>query len=374
MANRRDSPVRLTIDLDAIAANWRLLRSRAEPAECAAVVKADAYGLGASVVVSVLVEAGCRTFFVATVDEGVAVRAVAPEAVVPVLDGFLPSNEHAFLDHRLIPVVNSLDQLGHWNAVARKTRTRLKTILQLDSGMTRLGLGAPDLQHLATHPELLDLLDLTLLMSHLACADTPDHPQNARQLAAFRAMCSQLPRGIPRSLAASSGLFLGEEYRFDLVRPGVALYGVNPVPGRPNPMLPVVRLDARILQLRDVPGGQSVGYGATYSVGGPSRIATVGIGYADGWMRSLGNRGHAVVGEHLVPIVGRVSMDLTTLDVTDVPRGSVQEGDWATLIGPSQPIDSVAEQAGTIGYEILTQLSRRATREYVRSSPRGDAR
>lgn len=374
MPLRDDSPVRLTIDLDAIAANWRLLQERAGTAECAAVVKADAYGLGAAEVVGSLRREGCRTFFVATVEEGIAVRAVTDDAVVSVLDGFLPNSESAFLEHRLIPVINSLDQLVRWHAVARRARERLKTILQLDSGMTRLGLGEADLSHLAAHPERLDALDLTLVMSHLACADAPDHPHNARQLATFRAMSDRLPSGIPRSLAASSGIFLGKEYLFDLVRPGVALYGVNPVPGRPNPMHPVVRLDARILQLRDVDRGQLVGYGATHAVSGRSRIATIAIGYADGWMRSLGNRGHAVVAKRVVPIVGRVSMDLTTVDVSGVATDAVHEGDWATLIGPSQPIDSVAEEAGTIGYEVLTQLSRRATREYVRSRHPTDAR
>ncbi len=373
MPLRDDSPVRLTIDLDAIAANWRLLNERAGEAETAAVVKANAYGLGAAEVVRSLGQEGCRTFFVATVEEGIAVRAVAGDAVVAILDGFLPGSESAFLEHRLVPVINSLEQLQHWRAVAQRARARLKTVLQLDSGMTRLGIGEADLLHLVAHPELLDALDLTLVMSHLACADAPDHPHNARQLAAFRAMSDRLPSGIPRSLAASSGIFLGKEYLFDLVRPGVALYGVNPIPGRPNPMRPVVRLDARILQLREVDRGQLVGYGATHAVAGRSRIATIGIGYADGWVRSLGNRGHAVVAERVVPVVGRVSMDLTTLDVSGVPRDALHEGDWATLIGPSQSIDSVAEQAGTIGYEILTQLGRRATREYVRSDPRASS-
>jgi len=369
MSFRDNSTVRLTIDLDAIAANWRLLRARAGTAECAAVVKADAYGLGAARVVPVLRQEGCETFFVATVDEGAAVRAVAPDAMVPVLDGFLPESEQAFLDHRLIPVINSVDQLRCWQAVAQRTRMRLSTILQLDTGMTRLGLDGQDLDRLAGHPELLASLDVTLIMSHLACADTPEHLQNARQLSAFLALSQRLPAGIPRSLAASSGIFLGEEYLFEMVRPGVALYGVNPVPGRPNPMRPVVRLDARILQVRDVDRGQHVGYGATYPVAGKSRIATLGIGYADGWMRSLGNRGHVVVGDHVVPIVGRISMDLTTADVTALPPGLGKEGDWATLIGPAQPIDAVAEQAGTIGYELLTQLSRRAVREYLPASP-----
>jgi len=363
------SPVRLTIDLGAIAANWRALRARAGKAECASVVKADAYGLGATEVVPVLWQEGCRTFFVATVDEGIAVRACAPEAVVPVLAGVLPESEQPLLDHRLVPVINSRDQLRRWQAVARRTGSRLKTVLQLDSGLTRLGLDRNDLRYLATHPELLASLDITLIMSHLACADTPDHPQNARQLEAFRTLSSQLPTGIPRSLAASSGIFLGEDYLFDLVRPGAALFGINPVPGRPNPMLPVVRLDSRILQVREVDSGQTVGYGATYSVVGRSRIATIGIGYADGWMRSLGNRGHAVVGNHVVPVVGRISMDLTTLDFTELPPGLGHEGDWVNLIGPTQSIDSVAEQAGTIGYELLTQLSRRAFRHYLRDPP-----
>src|SRR5690606_16063815 len=228
----------------------------------------------------------------------------------------------------------------------------------------RLGLDDDELATLAAAPARLDGVDLQLLMSHLACADQPDHPLNAEQLARFRAARGRLP-AMPASLANSSGIFLGPEYRFDMARPGAALYGVNPQPGRPNPMAPVVRLQARILQVRRIDSPRTVGYGATHRAARPSTIATIALGYADGYLRSLSNRGSCLIGEHRVPVVGRISMDLVTLDVTGVPDGLARPGAVVDVIAPDHPVDAVAEEAGTIGYEILTSLGRRYQRRYI---------
>ena len=335
----------LTIDLDALVDNYRTLSKRANTA---AVVKANAYGLGVERIAPALNNAGCSIFFVATLDEGIQLRTLLPDAEIHVFDGVLPGWKDDLLNHHLIPVLNSPEQIDLWgNADAAD--------LHVDTGMSRLGLMPSDWENL---PET------DLLISHLASADTPDHPQNAAQLKAFNLARDKIPHR-RASLSASSGAFLGAEYHFDLVRAGVSLYGVNPEPGKPNKMAQVVRLQARILQVRLVDSPQSVGYGASYQVSQPTRIATVAIGYADGYLRSLGNEGIAYIEGHEVPVVGRVSMDLTTLDVTDVPADLAQPGCLVDMIGPGTPIDDVAAKAGTIGYEILTRLGPRPKRIYA---------
>jgi alanine racemase len=358
----------LTIDLAAVAANWRALSDRVKPAAAAAVVKADAYGLGAAAVAATLYRAGCRTFFVALTDEALALRPIldalaAPtaggEAALYVLGGAPRGAEPLFVEKRLRPVLNSLDDLTAW----RTRGSGAPAALHLDTGMARLGLPAMEVTRLKDEPGHLDGVTLALLMSHLACADEPDHPLNGSQLQAFRTLTEGLPP-VPRSLANSSGIFLGGHPRFDLVRPGAALYGVAPVAGHPNPMQGVVRLIARVLQVREIDGGDPVGYGATYRAQGRQRIATVGVGYADGFLRSLSNRTSGFIGDLAVPLVGRVSMDLITFDVTAAPASSVRPGSWIELIGPHQPVDTIAGQAGTIGYEILTALGRRYHRVY----------
>ena len=357
--------LRLTVDLHAVAANWRKMRDLAGPAACAAVVKADAYGLGAARVAPVLAAAGCTTFFVATVEEGIALRPLLPPGATLLALCGAPAGAEADLEaHRLIPVLNSLEQVAVWSAYARKRGTGLEAALHLDTGMTRLGLTAAETARLAAEPGRLEGVRTRLLLSHLACADEPDAPMNPRQRDTFASLSAALPPA-PRSLAASSGTFLGPRYHFDLIRPGAALYGLNPTPGRPNPMAAAVRLEARILQVRDVDTPMTVGYGATHRVTGRGRVATAAIGYADGWFRSLGNRGHGVIGGSLVPVVGRISMDLTTFDVSHLPEAAVQPGGMVDLIGPGRDADAVAADAGTIGYEILTALSRRAVRRYV---------
>ncbi len=361
----------LTIDLDAVVANWRALGERVAPAECAAVVKADAYGLGAARVVPALAGVGCRTFFVATPGEGVAVRALleaagAAGAVLYVLNGAPPGAEAVFAGHRLRPVLNSRAAVDAWAAYARTVTTGSPpaAALHIDTGMARLGLPADELAALAADPSPLAAFPLAAVMSHFACADTPTHPLNARQREAFFAAARRLPQA-PTSLANSAGIFLGAGCHGDLVRPGIALYGGAPVAGAANPMRPVVRLDATILQVREIDTNSTVGYGASFTARHPKRIATVAVGYADGFLRSLSNAGFAVIGGRVVPLVGRVSMDLITLDVTDVPAAACAPGRTVQLLGPDRPIDAVAAEAGTIGYEILTSLGARYHRVYT---------
>jgi alanine racemase len=358
------APALLTIDLDAIVANWRAIAAAAPTAEVAGVVKADAYGLGAEPVARALAAAGCRTFFVATIDEGAALRDILPAARILVLGGPLPGTAADMAQFGLIPVLNSMEQIGQWVGFARARDIELEAVLHLDTGMSRLGLDASAIADLADNPAMLSGIRPSLVMSHMACADEPGHAKNARQLELFRSLSAQLGLPARRSLAASSTVYLGPDYHFDLVRPGAALYGLNPQPGRPNPLAGVVRLEGRILQVRDVDSPQTVGYGATHRFTGTGRIATVAVGYADGLFRSLGNRGIAVIGGERVPVVGRISMDLTTFDVSAVAPEVARPGALVELIGPGHTVDDLAAEAGTIGYEILTALGRRHYRTY----------
>ena len=366
----------LTIDLGAIADNYRQLRDRVAPAaECAAVVKADAYGLGAKHVVPVLHEAGCRTFFVALLDEGIAVRQVlyacAPpaaggnEPTIYVLSGLTENTAHVFAEHRLRPVLNSIGDIDAWKAFARDAVSQTAAAVHVDTGMSRLGLPENELASLRDAPERLAGFRLGHVISHLACADDPDHPLNALQRDAFEAARASLPTA-PGSLANSSGIFLGPSFHADMVRPGCALYGVAPTSGQPNPMKQVIRLQGKILQIREIDTHQTVGYGATHRAEKRTKIATVAVGYADGYLRYLSNRGSAHIGDYRVPLVGRVSMDLTTFDVTDVPGNLVHPGALIDLIDQSITVDALAEDADTIGYEILTGLGARYHRVYRR--------
>jgi alanine racemase len=352
----------LTVDLGAIRRNYRLLRARVAPSVCGAVVKADGYGLGAVEVVRALLAEGCRHFYVAHLAEALALRDIVPaESELIVLHGAAPGAEEIFANTGILPVLNSQAQIGAYAALARRLRHVLPAYLQLDTGMARFGLSAADLEAVTTTPGALVGIGLRGVMSHLACADTPEHPANAAQIAAFRRMLQALPK-LAASLAASSGIFLGKEAHFDLVRPGAALYGVAPVPGQAHGLENVVRLDAMVLQLRDVPAGTQVGYGHTHAVTRPSRLATVAVGYADGFYRALSGKGAAYFGEVALPIIGRVSMDSLVLDATgtDLAPGALVE-----LIGPHRGVDDLARDAGTIGYEILTSLGGRFERRYV---------
>ena len=356
-------PAQLTIDLDAVADNYRQLCIRTDPAQTGAVVKANAYGLGASRVAPRLWAAGCRFFFVATLDEGLALRDLLPEAEIAVLGGIIQGTEVEFVTARLIPVLNDPGDIQRWSAACRATQQSLPSILHVDTGMARLGLTPAQAQHLAEDKTTVEKLSFQYLMSHLACPDTPDHPQNRLQLERFRE-CRSLFPGIKTSFANSSGIFLGRDYFGDLTRPGAALYGINPTPDKPNPMRPVVRLMARVLQIRDIGTDESVGYGATWHALEPSRIATIAMGYADGFLRSASNQGHIAIGTLKAPIIGRVSMDLITVDISRLPKDAVRNGDMVEIIGPNRDIDQVALDADTIGYEILTSLGHRLQRHY----------
>ena len=359
----------LTVDLGAIRRNYRALASRvSDDVRPAAVVKADAYGLGVGPVVPALTSEGCRDFFVATVDEGRAVRRIAPRAVVYVLGGALGGAEDEFVRHGLIPVLNDLDAVARWAARARADGVARTAAFHVDIGMNRLGLSPEEAEKLAAEPQWFEGLAPRLLIGHLACADRPDHPMNRAQLARMRELRRVWP-GVAVSLANSSGVFLGPDYHFDMVRPGAALYGIAPVSGAANPMAPVVRLEARIVALRDVDAPATVGYDAAHCVARKGRVATAPVGYADGYPRALGGRASAVLSagppDIPLPVIGRVSMDLVTLDVSALPEEAAHIGATVELIGPNRPVDDLAALAGTIGYEILTGLGRRAPRRYV---------
>jgi alanine racemase len=349
----------LDIDLGAIASNWRFLDAQHKGAT-AGVIKADAYGLGAAQVAPVLLEAGCKHFFVAHLAEAVAVRPLIPGAMLAVLNGILPGQEAAFAAQNIVPVVGSLAELALWRAQAALAKRVLPVILHVDTGMARLGFSVPEWAALAGDASLLDGLNLRYVMTHLVSADRPADPMNAAQSMHFAAACAAF-EGVRRSFANSSGLFLGAGAESDLARPGAALYGVNPTPGKPNPMRPVVRLSAPILQVRDIKAGETVGYEGAWTAQRPSRIATLGVGYADGYHRALSNKALAYFDGTAVPLVGRVSMDLTTFDVTDV---AAKPGDRLELINAAHGVDALALAAGTNGYEILCSLGRRYQRHY----------
>ena len=347
----------LTIDPGAVAANWQALAAR-HTGEVAGVVKADAYGLGAALIAPALAAAGCRSFFVATLDEALSLRALLPAARIGVLNGCPPGEEETMRARELRPVLGSLAACARWRGAAGDDKAP-PSFLHLDTGMNRLGLDRDEAAHLIAHPTLLDGLGLTHVMTHLVAAEEPDASANAAQRERFAAFAARFP-WLRTSLANSSGLFLGPGFGSDLARPGYALYGGNPTPTAANPMRPAIALAAPILQIRAIASGETVGYNGTWRAARPSRIATIGVGYADGLPRSLSNRLTARWQGKIIPVAGRLSMDLTTFDVTDHP--DIAPGDVIELIGPGHDIDAIAAEAGTIGYEILTSLGPRYRR------------
>src|SRR6266849_2271303 len=357
----------LTVDLDAIVANWRKLEKAAVPAECAAVIKADAYGCGVDPVARALAAAGCKTFFVATLDEARAARAAVPSATIYALDGFFQNCGDAFAKLDCKPVIGDLNELAEWDVFCRRSGWAGSAAIHIDTGMNRLGLTITEAQGIIPRINAGDH-GITLVMSHLACAEALNHPLNAKQLATFREIAS-LFTGVPASLSNSSGIFLSPQFQFDLVRPGAALYGINPTPEADNPMQPVVDLKARIVHIRNVERGDSVGYGGTWTARRPTRLAIVSAGYADGYFRAAGSndgtRGaEVVVAGKRCPIAGRVSMDLMAVDITDLEKNAVRRGHTATLIGEGITVDELAHHFGTIGYEVLTSLGPRYARVY----------
>jgi len=357
----------VVVDLDAIAANWRLLVEAAGQAEVAAAAKADCYGTGMARVAPCLVQAGCRSFFVAVASEGVALRRLAPRAAIAVLTGPDRDSVGLFGEHNLRPVLNDPAQVALWQGWCRGRANPPLAWLHVDTGMTRLGLMPAAVDALADHPDRLAGLSFAGILSHLACADDPAHPMNAQQREAFlaaRALLEPATGPLRASLANSAGVFLGPAWHFDLVRPGAALYGLAPHSDRPNPMLPVVHAYARILQVHEVDRPRTVGYGAAWTVPGRRRLAIVAAGYADGYPRAAGEGGppgHAGdgaavwIGGHRAPVVGRVSMDLLTVDASAVPERALGEGALAELIGPHVGADALGAASGTIGYEVLAR-------------------
>ncbi|MBR0757328.1 alanine racemase [Bradyrhizobium jicamae] len=357
----------LTVDLDAIIANWRKLEKTAVPAECAAVVKANAYGCGAERVSQALAKAGCKTFFVANVEEAAVVRAAVPSATVYSLGGFFPNTGDSYAKIDCKPVIGDLNELAEWDVYCRRSGWSGGAAVHIDTGMNRLGLTLSEAQGIIPRINAGDH-GITLVMSHLASAELLNSPANAKQLTNFREIAS-LFTGVPAALANSSGVFLGAQFQFEMVRPGAALYGVNPTPEADNPMQPVVDLKARIIQVRNIERGETVGYGGTWTARRPTRLAIVAAGYADGYFRAAsandGTRGaEVVVAGKRCPIAGRVSMDLIAVDITDLEKNAARRGHMVTLIGEGITVDEIAHHFGTIGYEVLTSLGRRFHRIY----------
>lgn len=365
--------VRLTVDLGALADNWREMARRSGSARTAAVVKADAYGLGLEDCGATLYEAGVRDFFVAVVQEGVTLRAYAPDARIFVLSGIWPGQERMFFENDLVPVIASEEQLAFWMGVIAEYGD-YPCALQVDTGFNRLGLPMQDALALAEDVSRPASFSPVLVLSHLHSGDTPSAASNKAQLESFRQVSAAF-EGIESSLSASAGIFLGPEYHFDLTRPGIALYGGEAVNGM-KPLRPVATAEARVVQIRDAWAGGTVSYGATHQLERASRLAIASVGYADGYLRSLSGSGiplrtggiaggFGFIAGHRVPVIGRITMDLTIFDVTDVPDGAVRSGDYIELFGPNMPVDEVARAAGTIGYEMLTSLGLRHERRYL---------
>ena len=360
----------LTIDLGALVSNWRALDRASGRAECAAVVKADGYGIGLTPAVEALAAAGCRTFFVAHLAEAARARKAAPDATIYVLNGLLPGTAAAYGPDRLRPILGSASEIAEWSRFCRDRRQRLPAAVHVDTGMNRLGLRPADAPALASDASTRQAFEMSLLMSHFASSEVVADPANARQIATFDRVRA-LFGDTPASLCNSSGIFLPQRPHLDMVRPGYALYGGNPTSGAPNPMQAVIRLEARIIQLRDVEAGETVGYNCQWTAPRACRIAVLSVGYADGFPRAASATdvkpgGVAIVAGQRCPFAGRVSMDLITVDVTEVSADAVEPGDLAVLVGDDLGIDEVGSRAGTIGYEVLTSLGNRYARHYVR--------
>lgn len=357
MSEAANGQTRLTIDLDALASNWRFFRDQCDGAICSAVIKANGYGLGLGPVAHRLSKEGCETFFVAHLSEGIAARAALGDGpTIYVFSGIMTGQCGLFHDHDLQPVLNDIGQIELW----RELGLGAPAGLHIDTGMNRLGISEEDIEGAN---EALTGVTLSLILSHLACASDPQHPKNGMQRAAFLAAAAQLPPA-PLSLAASAGILLEGGYCFDMVRPGIGLYGGGPFDVEHVPLTPVATLEAPILQLRRIGPGDTVGYGASWQADRARIIATVALGYADGFLRAGSSRGFAIVGGAVCPVVGRVSMDLITLDVTGA-GSAAKIGAMAQFLGRAAPIDAQAQALDTISYELLTGLGGRFERVYI---------
>ncbi|WP_429811892.1 alanine racemase [Ensifer sp. B1-9] len=353
----------LTIDLAALARNYERMAAEVAPARAAAVVKADAYGLGADRVAARLYEHGCRHFFVAQFVEALRLQPTLAADAVYVLNGLQPGNETACAEHGIVPVINSMEQLQRWSETAKALGRKLPAVLQFDTGMSRLGVPPAERAAVASVLKAGANIDIQFIMSHLASADEPESDQNGSQLAEMNRITAEFPE-YELCFANSGGIFLGKPYHGVLARPGIALYGGAPAAGRPNPMEAVVRLDVAVVQTRTVPAGARVGYSGTHIAVAETRLATIAAGYADGLPRSLSDRGAVYCDGIRLPIVGRVSMDSTTIDISALPEDRLHLGSLVEVLGPSQTLEDIARNAGTIAYEILTGLGQRYERQY----------
>ncbi|MCB9994764.1 MAG: alanine racemase [Hyphomicrobiaceae bacterium] len=359
---------RLKIDLGAIQRNWRGLDSVSRTALTGAVVKADAYGTGLVPVSAALWQAGARFFFVANADEGIDLRHTLPDAHIFVLNGLAAGAAQFYADNLLMPVINSLGELDQWLKLCIAAEEALPAAFQFDTGMNRLGLRLQEVSIVRSMMEQSGYLP-QMVMSHLACADQPNHEKNRTQRALFQSLLAQFP-DIPASLANSAATLSGRDNHFQIVRPGLALYGGRAVQGRPNPMAPAVTVEMPVLQVHEARTGETVGYGATYTLNRDSRVAVIGCGYADGYIRSLSSSNgkpgaHMWFGGRQLPVLGRISMDLTVVDVTDLGQNVPLPGQFVEVFGPNSLIDDAAEAGNTLSYELLTSLNGRYTRVYV---------
>lgn len=356
----------LTIHLKALADNYRLFQDKVgEGRAVAGVVKADAYGLGLKPVVETLLALDCPQFFVATLEEALRFREISQDVPVAVLGGLFTGAEETYTQHDITPVLNTPDDITRWAKMAKDKQDTLAAIIHFDTGMNRLGLSKNEAHKLIEAPEALDGINVQAVMSHFACADETSHPLTKKQAHDFANLAQHFPNA-QKSLANSPGLFRDEAYHYDLVRPGYALYGGNPTPETDNPMAPTVSLEARILQIRGCEAGQSIGYGASHIFDKETATATVGLGYADGFLRSGSNSATLYWNGQPCPVIGRVSMDLVTVDLSGLRGDLPQQGDGLEILGSNQGVDDLADAAGTIGYEILTSLGKRYQRTYIK--------
>jgi len=358
----------LTIDLSALADNYRSFCAKVgSKCAVAGVIKANAYGLGAIKVYDTLKALKCPQFFVATLDEALEIKAHDENANIAVLGGLFHGAENTYTSHNITPILNSPDDIKRWSDMARAQNTKLPAFIHFDTGMNRLGLSADEAQALINDQSVLEAINVQAIMSHFACADEHEEPMTAKQATLFAGIAAHFPN-TPKSLANSSGLFANNAYHYDMVRPGYALYGGNPAPHTLNPMKPAVHLSARVLQMRECKKGDTIGYGGSYAFNKDTRIATIALGYADGFLRSASSdpskpNAKVYVGDTPCDVIGRVSMDLVTIDASNAPH--LRAGDNVEILGHHQSVDDLAAASGTIGYEILTSLGARYKRSYI---------
>jgi len=355
----------LTINLEKLAANYRLFQSKVGThCDVAGIIKANAYGLGLKQVSGQLKKLNCPLFFVATLDEALELRGYDPDTPIAVLGGLMSNAESTYIEHNITPILNTPIDIKNWNDYAAQHNKKLDAILHCDTAMNRLGLSTEETKDFVQNRDLFNNIDITMVMSHFACADDFNHPLTTQQADDFETLAKNFPNA-KKSLANSSGLFRNPQYHYDMVRPGYSLYGGNPTPETSNPMHSVVTLQSRILQIRECKKDQSIGYGATHQFNTDTRTATLALGYADGFLRSSSAKAIVYYEGQPCPVLGRVSMDLVSIDISHIKGKQPRQGEAIEILGKYQSIDDLADTAGTIGYEILTSLGKRYKRHYV---------